>query len=421
MLERKLHIKKIVLFFLLVYSGGKSFSQDSYPYDLPQYNFINYSSNKLIFFGDSSAYKLLFEKFAKLATKGEGQVNALHLGDSHIQADIFSGRIRERLQTFVPGLIGGRGFVFPYTVAKTNNPKNYKTTYTGKWDYCRNVERTKTCELGLSGISVSTSDTLASITIVLDRNNQPVYDFNRVKVFHSMDSSCFDLELNGNKGDVRSEAHQTLGFTEFFLDDYTDSLQLIFIRNTDAQTTFTLHGLSLETSDPGVVYHSIGINGANVNSFQGCALFSQHLQTIMPDWIIISFGTNDGYVVKLDTQLFEKNFINLIDLMRESFPETPILLTVPADNYRYRKTPNTNTELTRNMMMRIAQSKNCAVWDLYSIMGGFKSVCEWQKENLAASDKLHFTSAGYKLQGDLLFTAFLKSFDNFLENYKSGK
>src|SRR5688572_29883150 len=41
------------------------------------------------------------------------QVNVVHIGDSHIQADIFSGRVREHF--YKDSLIGnaGRGFVFP--------------------------------------------------------------------------------------------------------------------------------------------------------------------------------------------------------------------------------------------------------------------------------------------------------------------
>ncbi|MBN2683404.1 MAG: hypothetical protein JXR58_12915 [Bacteroidales bacterium] len=404
--------KLVFLLFLLGIEKGNS--QQSYPYDLPQYSFINYRTNILNFPGDSSSYNKLFEKFTKLVTKGEGQLNVVHLGDSHIQADIFSGRMRERLQTFVPGLIGGRGFVFPYSVAKTNNPQNYKTSYNGTWEWCKNVETKKNCELGLSGISITSNDTAAFVTLVLNRKTLPVYDFNKVKVFHSTDSFSYKILVNGIVGET-AENNNLTGFTDYYLPEYSDSICLSFAKTDSIQNYCTIHGISLETSDPGVVYHSLGINGANVNSFRYCSLFSPHLQAINPDWIIISMGTNDGYVAKLDSLLLEENFGKLVDLAREKFPEIPVLITVPGDNYRYRKTPNQNNKYIRNLIFRIAKEKNCAVWDFYTVMGGYRSVNYWEKENLAAGDKLHFTSKGYILQGDLLFTAFLKSFDNYLE------
>ena len=43
-------------------------------------------------------------------------------------------------------------------------------------------------------------------------------------------------------------------------------------------------------------------------------------------------------------------------------------------------------------------------------MGGLKSMEKWQKAGLAQKDKVHFTRAGYRLMGDLLFEALQKEF-----------
>jgi len=48
-------------------------------------------------------------------------------------------------------------------------------------------------------------------------------------------------------------------------------------------------------------------------------------------------------------------------------------------------------------------------------MGGYGSMLKWLKNGMAASDKLHFAQNGYYLQGDLLFSAFIKAYNNFID------
>ena len=89
----------------------------------------------------------------------------IHIGDSHIQADIFSGRVRTLLQDSAAFGNGGRGLVFPYPLAKTNNPWNYKVTSTGVWTGCRNVQYKQNCEWGLAGITAETIDSSATFSV----------------------------------------------------------------------------------------------------------------------------------------------------------------------------------------------------------------------------------------------------------------
>ena len=43
-------------------------------------------------------------------------------------------------------------------------------------------------------------------------------------------------------------------------------------------------------------------------------------------------------------------------------------------------------------------------------MGGYGSMARWEEAGLAQSDKIHFTPAGYKLVGDLLFDAIMDAY-----------
>lgn len=404
-----------VIFSFLALFPQLTFSQD--PYEIDQFPFVNYEVNSLIFPGDSIAFSRLFQSFNTLILKGDGQINVVHIGDSHIQADFFSGRVRQRLQTFFQGGIGGRGFIFPYTVAKSNNPESYKVAYTGSWEHCRNVDRDKDnlCSLGLSGISVTTNDSAASISIKLRDKEEPKYTFNKVKIFHTIDSTSLTVDVDNYKEKKMMEYDDHLGYTMFILKNYLDSVNLKFIRKDSTQKNFTLHGISLETYDPGVVYHAIGVNGAKVSSYLKCTYFKEHLNALLPDLLIISLGTNDSYVKKFDTLSYYNSLDSMIRMIYAVAPNSGIILTVPGDSYLFKKKANKNIQAARDVIFLLAKKYNCAVWDFYTIMGGEESIDTWIKNNLAVKDKLHFTKKGYTLQGDLFFNAFLKAYDAYID------
>ena len=45
-----------------------------------------------------------FSKIDSLIFTGEGNINIIHMGGSHMQADVFSNKIRENLMQFYPSI-----------------------------------------------------------------------------------------------------------------------------------------------------------------------------------------------------------------------------------------------------------------------------------------------------------------------------
>lgn len=411
---------KTVFFFGLLFCffmNSKSSAQNDI-YTVLNYPFLRNDLNKIQFSPDSSAYDSLFIKLNALIMKGDGNINIVHIGDSHIQADYFSGRMRERIQTFFQGGIGSRGFIFPSKLIHSNNPFNFFVSFTGTWTGCRNVER-KNCILGLAGASATTTDKYASVYIRLRSQDYPAYDFNKVKVFHNMDTSSFDVDVDNFKIKEDFIDNDTLGYTQFILNNYSDSLRINIFRTDSNQRSFSLYGISLENDDPGITYHSVGVNGAEVVSYLNCSLFSYHLSLLTPDWVIVSLGTNDCYSAKWDSTAFERNLTALVQNIYKAKPGIPILLTTPSDNYRRRRYKNPDVAIASRIIFRVAKNNQCAAWNLYEIMGGFGSMLSWYKAGLTANDKMHFSKTGYYLQGDLLFSAFLKAYDNFIDKMKN--
>lgn len=389
---------------------------NDYPYMGSTFPFIQYEKNGLIFPGDSSDMQNFYKKMDHLVFQGKGKINIVHMGGSHVQADIISGRVRERLSNFYPSNKGSRGMVFPYKVAGTNNPYNYVVNSTGKWEACKNTQRDKFCELGLTGISLTTRDTTSSISISLKTDYYQAYDFNHIRLFHKSDSLLFSVfpVLDDTTAGYIIKTQTEKGITDIYLDKYYHQLSLRFKKTDSLQWGYTLLGLQLENEDPGITYHAIGVNGASTSSYLRCQLLPAHMREIKPDLVIMGIGINDAAGKEFDPLAFEYNYRKLIDSIRAASPGTAILLITNNDSYKKYKRKyyvNKNGPVVRESMLKLGKEKNLAVWDFFTVMGGLESMEIWMKNGLGKSDRVHFTTPGYKLMGDLLFEALLKHYE----------
>src|SRR5512133_3906257 len=121
---------KLVIFILLTVLGVSA-QENPWLYHVNQYNFIRYDLNHLHNFGNDKYSRGFLAKLEKLAKTGEGRINIVQIGGSHIQAGNFSGQIRTRLQQMNGEMNAGFGFMFPYRMARTNSPFGYHIRFTG--------------------------------------------------------------------------------------------------------------------------------------------------------------------------------------------------------------------------------------------------------------------------------------------------
>lgn len=374
-------------------------------------------NNQFIFCGNAEqTYTSLFKSLNRLVFKGEGTINIIQVGDSHIQAGFLPEEMRKDFSTFIVPGCGARGLIFPYRIAKTNNPADYSVRFTGKWEHCRNVEVNKSCSLGLMGIMVKTQDTVAGMTFMF-KENSTFRDFNFVKVLCEPSDTSYHIEFPDLNGKYHINNSISGGFITVSFDSIIhDSLRIRIIKKDTAGKYFTLYGIGFENGDAGIVYSASGVNGAEVSSYLRCDKFKDQLASMKPDWVILSLGTNDAYPVHFNQNEFVENYISLINRIREVNPSIPILLTVPGDSYRRHRYDNVNMKEARTAILEVANRTDCAVWDFYSLMGGPKSIMNWYKAGLVAKDKLHFDKQGYLIQADLLFNAFVDAYSSFLDH-----
>jgi lysophospholipase L1-like esterase len=359
-----------------------------------------------------------YEKLYRLR-KGENiQVRVIHLGDSHIQADFLSSTIRQNFHRDFGN--GGRGLIFPGRVARTNEPSNIFTSSGSLWQVKRMVFPDQPLPIGIGGITLRTVQPNATLAIrVLD--SPPLnYSFNKITLFFKKDVSSFNVvikdSVNEDVAFIGPYTFEPFANTSTVLLPFrTHQVTFQMLSSTAAQNQATLFGINLENGKPGVVYHAIGVNGAKFKHYLAAELFVDQTAALAPDLLILSLGTNEA----LDYPYFDPQFANqmdsLIQRLRAKNPNAKILLTTPSDSYRRKTRRNPGVEFIRNKIKNYADLHNLAYWDLYQAGGGKHSADLWKKSRLMRYDGIHFTANGYVLQGNLLYEALMKGYNEYVQ------
>ena len=381
--------------------------------DLP---FAHLERNKIIYPGDSLAMERFFQKMDSVVFFGEGNVSIMHLGGSHVQAGVFTQQFRDNLLSISPDLIGGQNFVFPFTAGGTNNPSHYIVRSTGTWDYCRNAVRRETNKrMGLAGAAITTNDSTATVSI-MTREKYPTdltpdFDFNKVTVIGFSETENVVPVVGCNGTTFHGRYDEWRSTYTFSLPDFTDSICILF---DSVPGEFTLTGILLENDMPGISVHGVGVNGASVPAYLRCDDFERDLELIRPDLIIFGIGINDASEKDFEKNVFKKNYNELIKVIKRVNPDCALLFITNNDSYKRERVKkktryevNLNGIIVEEAFMEMGKKYNAAVWDQFDIMGGLRSMQDWEEAGLAKKDKVHFTNDGYRILGDLLYNALI--------------
>ncbi len=374
-----------------------------------QYPFINYNQSKLVFGKDSSKMMSFYKKIDELKNGKRDRINVVHFGGSHLQAGFWPEVLMNGFQNLGP-YEGGGLFIFPFKIVKTNSPHYFRSFSYGKWKRCRCALGKEMCSnLGMAGMAGITNDSLVTFGFALAATTHHK-NFNSVKVYHNFNSS-FELGLNHESGlQFSRKDYEKKGYTEFTFESFIDSLNFVVIRKDTLRRDFMLRGFSVENSNPGFYYANMGVNGASSGSFLRCSEFVNELKSIPPDLVIFSLGVNDTHDVNFTKQGFIAKYDSLIAQVKKASPDCAILFTTVTDNYMNRKTSNKRPIKAQEAMYELMEKHRASVYDVYAVMGGYKSIAKWYKAGLAAKDKVHFNGRGYTIVGTLLFEAIDKSY-----------
>lgn len=419
--------------------------------------------------------------FRKLERLGDGiavmkgqKVNIVHVGDSHIQADLFTDKVRKLLQQQFGN--AGRGFVFPHSLARTNGSSDIRFTSNTSWQNHRAIGPPDGSPVGLSGIALYSG----SDDFVIEFNSKTLgNEFNTIKIVTPGNENSFELatakrtvtiesdvpkvithrirngevlgsiadkygisitqlkKANGLRSNLiragrtlriptnekqkkRVERSQfiPLGLTEgpgYHSYETDNSLEKVFLLPNGSEKRYVLSGVILENRSSGVLYHNIGVNGARYSDFNKYPLFFEQTKALSPDLFVLSFGTNESFD-RMSADAFKEQLVAFINRIREANPNACLLVVTPPPSLFKRRYLNKFADAYAQVIRENAIALNYAVWDLYGQMGGTLAVNRNYKRGLMAADRVHYSKAGYELQGELLAKAMIRVYRDYLKN-----
>ena len=377
--------------------------------DVENYSFINYKKNVIQYDNPAVLSKLV----SKWNSGKRVAFSIAHFGDSHIQPDAFTSVVRKKLQDERGS--GGRGMIFPYDIAKTYSQADYSSAFTGAWVTGNSIQTPPKLPVGISGFAAHTSDDDAVFCInfkkPLDEGPK------RVTVYCNKDCDCKIILTSGNVSkevalDTVTDA--VTSCARFDCRELKDTLQFRIERTQPGAGEFRLYGIDIENRTPGVLYHNLGVGGANFSALKNQTYFANQIKLIHPDLVILDWGTNDIiYKNRIDEHL-EETIVYTINAVRAECPDASILLTSVQDMNLKGKNITVAKDFSR-LVKRIAFEHDCLFYDWYPIAGGPGSMKKWFAQDLGRKDNIHLTAKGYELKGTLFSNAFI----DMVSHYKT--
>ena len=380
--------------------------------DTVGYGFLRQEANII---ENRSYLEPLFRKLYLQRTEGGQKISIVHLGDSHVLGNFFTREVRERLQRAFGD--AGRGLIFPYKLAGSNGPRDYLVeSQNGRWSgaNCQRDLRPQT-NYGVSGFTLETHSATAALTFRLrDTATAETHLFTKVTVFQKRSALQYDLDVRDALSKQQAQLLLDGDYSRsFYFDRPVGQVTIAVDKATTQQKMLTLDGISLENELSGVLYHSIGVNGAKYMDYARSKYVAQQVADLRPDLIILSMGTNEAQGHTDRSYLYRSMEVMVNELLEHS-PTALILMTTPADSYLRGKGFNPNMADVSALIAEFTHDKGYALWDLYDFSGGKNSAADWKSRGLMASDSVHYTRTGYAVQGKLLYQSLVKAYNDYV-------
>lgn len=394
---------------------------------IDNYSFLNLKANIIDLKGNN------WEKlYKKLCNSNKHSFSIVHIGDSHLQADVGSGRVRELLQENFGN--AGRGLICPLKICGTNEPYTYTFSTSTQCITSRLLKRPWATDMGFTGTTFTPQTATFDITLSTSTTRNPYGSpFDRIRIFASAPLSV-TLVANEHNILLTPIVKQSDYYTDILLSQPVVTAKLTLY----SLETVNIYGASLHNGNYGVEYHTIGNNGATFATYNELRTVGYDISHFNPDLVILSLGTNEAFSNITNDQL-EADIDYMIANIRKHNPDAAILLTTPMEcqktkvSYTYTKKRrkkkrrkvrhtsmviNTKVKQMRDVIIKYADENNIPVYDFYAVAGGNNASKQWAANDLMARDHIHNSYKGYLLQGDLFYNALINVLKNYDGNIK---
>lgn len=387
---------------------------------------------------ESVALSRFFAMLDSLKSEKDTVLTIVHLGDSHIQAGRYSGKVMRLLQNEFGN--AGRGWISPLKLSRTNEPDDYFiTSALREWTAGRCIQLKKKTTIGIGGIGVRSISPSINLNVMIAPKNGAGYAFNQAILYRKSNAMPM-LPTDASKRIATAFLSDSVlpgGMVAdtFRMSCLTDTLLLHSTRRKQGTDQLlpassfnnTYYGFNLTNGKSGILYHSIGVNGAMYVHYSD-SVYIRQLALLQPQLLIISLGTNETFGRRFSADDFEGQVKRFLSLVRKEIPDVEIILTTPPECYKrsYKDKKriyirNTNTEKAAAAIKQIAWDENIVCWDLFRATGGANSCRKWQTQHLMSKDRIHFATRGYEEQGLLLYRAMMNSYNKHLKQKEQAR
>ena len=377
-------------------------------------------SSHLRFWLPNPHYLDAFWTAAEQARSQGRTLRVLHYGDSQIEMDHITSRLRAHLQRTFGG--GGPGML-PFqsitpSLTVRHSAQGSLTHLSSFGDSL--VVRSR----GNYGVMMQCFRLDGSATATIRAANSSQVDngakrFSHVRLLANIKEGSLGAEFTNLKDKKTSPRKSASGsgvnMLEWRTDSTIDAFRLQVSGNAD------LYALLVDAASGGVAVDNIPMRGCSGQQF---TLVNERLLTdayslLDVGLIILQFGGNSVPYLKGGKAIstYCRSLGKQIDYIHQCCPQAKIVFVGPSDMctriHGEIQTYPVIPELIDSLIVT-ANTHDAAYWSIYHAMGGHNSMPVWARKGLAGTDYIHFSQKGADLMGDHLAQAL----DNSYQRYK---
>jgi lysophospholipase L1-like esterase len=343
-----------------------------------------------------------------------GVTRVLHYGDSPTTADLITADARVMLQKEFGD--AGTGFIliarpwawYNHRGVEMDASSNWKIDVAGATDLKDGLH-------GLGGASFRGDTGATAHWTIKDGQHRSV----EVAYLAQPQGGTFSFEADGvevGKGDT-SAPERAPGFVTFPLPAGSKKFTL---RVTSG--TVRLFGCDFRKAGPGIVYSSLGVNGASVTlvsrSMNG-PLWEAELTHYKPDMVVLAYGTNESGYPQFVTSTWAAEMRAAVRRVQAALPGVSILLMSPMDRGEKDEGGNIVTIAALPQLVKIesqvASEMGLAFFNTFEAMGGEGTMARWytSEPRMVGADFIHPLPGGAKIVGELLYSALRDGYNDY--------
>ncbi|RKH56496.1 GDSL-type esterase/lipase family protein [Corallococcus llansteffanensis] len=338
-------------------------------------------------------------------------VRVVHLGDSLIASDYITDVVRDRLQERFGS--GGPGFLYIHRLASAGRATRAGTASTDGWKMERLVDtHWPKDRVGWTGVAFSTSGPSQGARFSVEGSREAELFFLAQPANGSVQVSVDGKptqRIQTRAFGPKSEA----AFARLKLPEGAKTLTLTASGKTE------LHGVSLESGTPGVVYDTVGLLGGMAEVYLRAqpAAFRAQLRHRKPSLVVLMVGGNEAFFLSRERTTVEEvrsQMKELVSRVRTSVPDAACLVMSPIDagvrTMSGELVTRRHSAEVAEVFREEARQGGCAYYDTLAAMGGEGSALKWLESGLMLEDLVHPRVRGSNLLGHLFDLALQRAF-----------